>query len=382
MSRSLPAWVCSCVAFVYLTLGSMGVSAAPIGLTVNVAQAADPCGARYRVVRGDTLSLIADRLFGDVLAFRRLYELNREVIGPDPATLEVGTVLKLPCDVPGDELVAAPIAEEEPDPGRLPEPIAARPVGLITAAALAPNLPRDWRIQLIDIRPAEEAGPYLPRALSLPRERWPEGGSAESAARFLSGAGLRLERPMVVAAADGSRESLARAAYVVWFLRAAGASDVSLLAGGQAAWRAANFPLWAGPASPEPRRVTGLSGRPVALADAAWDAVAARRQPGQFLAFETTPDGHVKAMPLPDIVDAVAAADQEAVALAALDWIKAQNVSWESEPVFFAAEDADDAALAWLLSSGFAAVENTWLLPVPLSQLTADTRENDEPLGE
>jgi nucleoid-associated protein YgaU len=50
----------------------------------------------YRVTNGDSLERISLRLYGKRDRVDKLYELNKSTIGPDPARLKVGTVLKLP----------------------------------------------------------------------------------------------------------------------------------------------------------------------------------------------------------------------------------------------------------------------------------------------
>lgn len=55
------------------------------------------CGATYTVARGDTLSRIARRAYGEIDFYRLIYEANRQAIGRDPARMEVGTVLRIPC---------------------------------------------------------------------------------------------------------------------------------------------------------------------------------------------------------------------------------------------------------------------------------------------
>ena len=49
----------------------------------------------YTIKRGDSLSVVAQRLLHSAGRWRQLYELNRNVIS-DPDTLQVGTVIKVP----------------------------------------------------------------------------------------------------------------------------------------------------------------------------------------------------------------------------------------------------------------------------------------------
>jgi nucleoid-associated protein YgaU len=50
----------------------------------------------YRVTSGDTLERIAMKLYGKRDMIDKLYELNKEKIGPDRDKLRLGMVLKLP----------------------------------------------------------------------------------------------------------------------------------------------------------------------------------------------------------------------------------------------------------------------------------------------
>jgi nucleoid-associated protein YgaU len=54
-----------------------------------------PAG-EYRVQSGDSLHAISLRLYGKADRVERLYELNKQTIGPNPAALKIGMVLKLP----------------------------------------------------------------------------------------------------------------------------------------------------------------------------------------------------------------------------------------------------------------------------------------------
>jgi nucleoid-associated protein YgaU len=57
--------------------------------------AADDPGT-YRVVEGDSLSSIAQRVLGSAAQWHQLYELNRQAI-TNPDTVRAGTVLKIPA---------------------------------------------------------------------------------------------------------------------------------------------------------------------------------------------------------------------------------------------------------------------------------------------
>jgi hypothetical protein len=50
----------------------------------------------YTVKSGDSLSLIAKNLLGDVNAWQSIYNLNSDVIGNNPADIQVGMVLEIP----------------------------------------------------------------------------------------------------------------------------------------------------------------------------------------------------------------------------------------------------------------------------------------------
>jgi nucleoid-associated protein YgaU len=54
-----------------------------------------PAGKTYTVVKGDSLSKIAKREYGDVRDWRKIYEANRDVID-DPDLIEPGQNLIIP----------------------------------------------------------------------------------------------------------------------------------------------------------------------------------------------------------------------------------------------------------------------------------------------
>ena len=58
-------------------------------------QADSPRSRTYVVTKGDSLSAIAKREYGDINAWRRIYEANRDVI-KDPDLIYPGQTLRLP----------------------------------------------------------------------------------------------------------------------------------------------------------------------------------------------------------------------------------------------------------------------------------------------
>ncbi|WP_299916772.1 transporter substrate-binding domain-containing protein [uncultured Roseobacter sp.] len=58
---------------------------------------AQACGGDYEVARGDSLSLIANRLYKDAGKWTAIHTVNRSVIGEDPDKILVGTRLELAC---------------------------------------------------------------------------------------------------------------------------------------------------------------------------------------------------------------------------------------------------------------------------------------------
>lgn len=63
----------------------------------SAAPAKAPTGAgSYTVESGDTLSRVAAKTLGDSKRWKEIFEANREALGNDPGSLQVGQVLKIP----------------------------------------------------------------------------------------------------------------------------------------------------------------------------------------------------------------------------------------------------------------------------------------------
>ncbi|MEP1330056.1 transporter substrate-binding domain-containing protein [Pseudophaeobacter sp.] len=76
-----------------LLAAALGVA----GLFGAQTAAAETCGGYYRVQSGDSLSLIADRLYKDVGAWSTIHSQNIDAIGPKPNAIRVGMKLRMPC---------------------------------------------------------------------------------------------------------------------------------------------------------------------------------------------------------------------------------------------------------------------------------------------
>ena len=79
-------------------VAKFGTAALVAGLTAIAAPAfAVDCGSTYTVQRGDTLSGIAKRAYGSTGTFQIIYSANADAIGPNPALINVGARLDIPC---------------------------------------------------------------------------------------------------------------------------------------------------------------------------------------------------------------------------------------------------------------------------------------------
>jgi beta-lactamase class A len=99
----------------------------------------------YVVQRGDTLGTIARRFYGDAGAWRRIYDANRDVIGPDPDTVRVGMALRIyssaqqpPPTLPAPAAAITPAATAARGRGSNPTPKAG--AATPTAQRAAPPL--------------------------------------------------------------------------------------------------------------------------------------------------------------------------------------------------------------------------------------------------
>ncbi|SLN48370.1 transporter substrate-binding domain-containing protein [Roseisalinus antarcticus] len=114
-------------------------------LLAGAGAAQESCGGSYTLGRGESLSLIAERLYGDREKWTVIHEANRAVIGDSPDYVQSGQTLTLPClegmqagdartGAPPEEAALSETARSDP---ALPE--TALPDTAVTRAATAPG---------------------------------------------------------------------------------------------------------------------------------------------------------------------------------------------------------------------------------------------------
>jgi nucleoid-associated protein YgaU len=66
--------------------------------STNSAAVSEPVNTStaYKVVSGDTLESISQKLYGTPQMVEKLYQANKSLIGPDENVLKIGWILKLP----------------------------------------------------------------------------------------------------------------------------------------------------------------------------------------------------------------------------------------------------------------------------------------------
>ncbi|MEM1385942.1 MAG: rhodanese-like domain-containing protein [Pseudomonadota bacterium] len=363
-----------------LSVAALGIATALANPTTAAA-----CEPEYQVKRGDSLSEIAERFLGRISEYRTLHAMNRDVIGPNPARIEIGTVLRIPC--PNGEQAFVQ-----------PEPPITEPSDPILDAATSDRL-NDWHalihsadlaalidadaVEVVDIRTTLEHRRGAPEdAISLPFVLWRAEVDSASAmpnttklAIEIADAGLTVDRPIVLVTASTSLQDMARASWVYWILKSAGAEQVSILNGGLEAWREAGFGL-----GPGTRRSPVLSASLTLSND--WRA--SRDQVGQISggqSFGDLIDGRDKPVfdgvaqndpllqtPLPGAHRLPAEATWEAGQGRSggeqiLELLKGQPINWEVETVVSVAATGPLAALNWFYASEVAGIRDVLVYP-------------------
>ncbi len=98
------------------------------------------CGQDYTVRAGDFLSGIAKRAYGQAGSYTLIYQANAEAIGPNPALINVGAKLFIPCenaDLSASVADTSTVGRAETT-AALPGPSSSRPIRVLTGTDWAP----------------------------------------------------------------------------------------------------------------------------------------------------------------------------------------------------------------------------------------------------
>ncbi|NVO23441.1 transporter substrate-binding domain-containing protein [Donghicola mangrovi] len=110
-----------------------------LAMFVLLTNAASACGGLYRVKSGDTLTVVAERLYGDFGYWTVLHDANLDRIGIDPGRLKLGQTLLAPC-------------------------VDGKPVGLEPATAALPRAPLSGGSGLsINVLSGDDYAPFADR---------------------------------------------------------------------------------------------------------------------------------------------------------------------------------------------------------------------------
>ena len=363
----------------YLFTRLFGAAICSMSISTGFAQS---CDAPYVVKTGDTLSLIAERVYGSVLEYERLHLANRDIIGPDPSILVLGETIYIPCTEQAATFVSIPTEQQT--------------ATVDTAYNFADNwnvqlnvdqvaaLLDDQAIQLVDIRPAKDHGDgIIAGAISMPFSDW-RGEDANpnlppsdaKLSTVIGSAGLRLDLPIVITGANDAAFETGRAAYVYWLLKSAGAERIALMTGGHKAWASAGLPQSDTPqvfaaytadlhiadtwrATTEDVRAISEGEAPGVLVDARPDKMFNKR----------AKDGTQLASTLPGAANISVPASHSLLSksnndpLTLLTRLKDQSVNWKYEPVINFCNTGELGALNWFHASEVVGIENVKLYP-------------------
>lgn len=159
-------------------------------------------------------------------------------------------------------LLAAPLAlmSAAPAVAQAAPAISAEWSNYMTADAVNATQNENSDVQVIDIR-AEKyvVEGTIPGAVWIPFPQWRGVDDrprqpilADDLAVLLGGAGIALDKPIVVHNHSSHPMQSGRAAIVYWILKSAGAQDIAILNGGFKAWREAALPEALAPAVRQP----------------------------------------------------------------------------------------------------------------------------------
>jgi len=121
----------------------LGLTTALAALGTNAAAMPSACGETYKIRSGDSLSKIAKSVYGSVRDFQIIYSANADLIGSNPAQIEIGMELWVPClDPSGTSAADATAITQVTSPAALPAPNA-REIRVVAGTGWAPFTNQD-----------------------------------------------------------------------------------------------------------------------------------------------------------------------------------------------------------------------------------------------
>ncbi|MEL7277405.1 MAG: rhodanese-like domain-containing protein [Pseudomonadota bacterium] len=351
--------------------------------TNAIAASPDDCGRNYKVLPGETLSVISRDVYGTVDRYRDIYVANRAAIGTSPDNLAAGMEIFIPCTSERPVRTAGinlkPLTPVSAEGAPQPSGIAPLMEGVDLLALLGTR-----NLQVIDLRTEKDALEvgYVPGSTAVPFSAW-RGPQADPGrpptdadlSDLLSTAGLRPGRPTVIVPAKDHVMHFARASYVYWILKSAGFERLGILDGGAQRWERSGFDTAARPVEARSTRTF------VTLSDT-WRAnalevaaVASGQKEGALL--DARPEGFFRrqkagvlvpstlhgAQNLESIKLHKATVNEADTDLSILSKLKAQRVDWESVPVINFCSDGTLGAVNWFFASEVAGIQNVKLFP-------------------
>jgi hypothetical protein len=172
-----------------VAIAVLSISGTPLTAQTLVGDGSLGCGTQYVVASGDTLSVLANRAYGDPTLYNVLIEANADQIRGDPNSLAVGMSILVPCvDASGamisegdaaemaaslDEAIAVegPLTDAELD--ALFGPVALFPDMVLTNVLVASTLPIEV-VQAARFIENSEASSDEARAESAAEQNWDE----------------------------------------------------------------------------------------------------------------------------------------------------------------------------------------------------------------
>lgn len=253
---------------------------------------------------------------------------------------------------------------------------------LVSPQELAADL-AETRPIILDIRDDDYATGHIPGAVSAPYSQF--RGPADNPGQLLDedtyeqrfeALGLDPERPVVIVPEGRTDTDFGAAARVYWTLKSSGFTDLSILNGGLAGWRAAGNPLDTSIEKPEPTELdisfskqwTAETAEVAAASRDEVDALLLDARPDDFFEGRTSHDAAYKPGTIPGAQNYVYTSffNEDSAAMSAIpdsDALREQLGVEEDQEIVSFCNTGHWAATNWFALSEVAGIDNVKLYP-------------------